>query len=120
MNIDSPSGWSDIVTHGGTSDGYAIQWVASGPSEALQPSQSLSGYQFQSTVTPAELAAANVFYADKLPVTTAFIYSGTPFSDPGFQLEPAISSVPEPSTMLWTALIFGALLLFRYRQQRTV
>jgi hypothetical protein len=119
MEIDSPAGWSEIVTHGGATDGYAIQWKASAAATALQPGDSLSGYKFQSTVTPAELAAANGFYPDKLPVVTAFVYSGGPFSDAGFRLEPTTSSVPEPSTMLWTAVIFFALVIFRYRRKTT-
>ncbi|HKE27236.1 MAG TPA: hypothetical protein VKB88_33000 [Bryobacteraceae bacterium] len=140
-NIDSPMGWSDIVTHGGVTDGYAIQWVA-GSSEVLQPGQSSSGYEFQSTVTPAELAAPNVFYttnslsslfgsnlasamatSDSIPlsnsVVTSVVYTAGPLSDAGFQFVPAISSVPEPSTMLWTSVIFGALLvllIFGYRR----
>ena len=140
-NIDSPTGWSDIVTHGGATDGYAIQWVA-GSSEVLQPGQSLSGFEFQSTVTPEELAAPNVFYTtnslislfgsnlgsgiatfDSItlsnPVVTSFVYSAGPLSDAGFQFIPDISSVPEPSTMLWTSVIFGALLIFRHRRRRT-
>jgi hypothetical protein len=119
-NIDSPAGWSDVVTHGGATDGYGIQWVASGPSDALNPGQSSSSYQFQSTVTPEELAAANMFYlSNQLPVATSFIYGGAPRSDAGFELEPTISSAPEPSTMLWTGVIFGALLILRYRRWRT-
>jgi hypothetical protein len=140
-NIDSPTGWSDIVTHGGATDGYAIQWVA-GSSEVMQSGQSLSGYEFQSTVTPAELAAPNVFYTTNSlislfgsnlgssmatfdsttlsnPVVTSFVYGAGPFSDAGFQFVPAISSVPEPSMMLWTSVIFGALLIFRRRRRRT-
>lgn len=118
-DIKSPAGWSDIVTHSGPSDGYAIQWKASGPSDAVQPGNSLSGYEFQSTATPAELAAANVFYPGKLPVVTSFVYSGGPFSDAGFRFTPSMSAVPEPSMMFGTAVLFAALLIFRYRRRRT-
>ena len=115
MNINSPNGWSDLVTHGGPGDGFAIQWVAT-PADVIAPGNTLAGFQFQSTMTPAELMAANIFYPDKLPVATAFVFSGAPFSDAGFQLTAAMSPVPEPSMMLGTVTLLGGLAIARFRR----
>ena len=31
ISVTPPAGWTDTITHGGASDGYAIQFVASSP-----------------------------------------------------------------------------------------
>ena len=102
-DIDSPTGWTEIVTHGGASDGYAIQWTTS--SALLEPGNSVS-FSFESTVAPAAMEGDSVFYPTT-PVETTFVYSGAPFSDAGdqFIVEPA--SVPEPSE--WGLCGIGAI-----------
>jgi hypothetical protein len=85
-NITSPSGWQEVVTHGGSNDGYAIQWKASSSSADLQSGGTLSGFSFVSSDAPAAVFGNSVFYPTT-PVLTAFVYSGAPFSDAGFQLE---------------------------------
>jgi hypothetical protein len=88
-----PSGWTPAVTHFGLSDGWAVQWIASTP---LAAGSSLSGFQFMSTATPAELAGNSVFFPTT-PVGTSFVYVGAPFGDPGHQL--VINPVPEPASL---------------------
>jgi hypothetical protein len=34
LSVISPAGWTDMVTNGGATDGFAIQWVAN-PSSVL-------------------------------------------------------------------------------------
>ena len=84
-SITSPSGWQEIVTHGGSNDGYAIQWKASSTSTEIQSGGTLTGFSFVSSDTPAQVFGDSNFYPTT-PVPTAFVYSGAPFSDNGFQL----------------------------------
>lgn len=99
-NVQSPSGWTATITNGGE----AIQWIdASG----LAQGGSVSGFEFESTLTPAQLEGASSIPAD--PVATAFVYIGAPFADAGFQFvaTPAPARTPEPGTLLLTAIGIG-------------
>jgi hypothetical protein len=108
----SPTGWVDAITHGGASDGYAIQWIDDGA--ALTSGNSLSGFQFDSPLTPAQLAAASPINS-AFPTATSFVYIGKPFADPGSQFVASItpSATPEPGTLAITALGLGLLAIFR-------
>ncbi len=103
----SPTGWTEKVTHGGSTDGYAIQWVSASTASDLAPGNSLT-FGFTSADTPAQLAADSPFYPT-FPVTTAFVYQGAPFVGDSDQLVAAVASVPEPSTLVVgsVALIAG-------------
>jgi Ca2+-binding RTX toxin-like protein len=80
----SPAGWSGQITDGPLpSNGYSILWTADVPAAALQPGQSLAGFTFQSTVTPAVLFAPSTIHPPT-PVATATVYSAGIFSDAGF------------------------------------
>jgi hypothetical protein len=112
-DITFPSGWQDVVTSGGPSDGFAIQWTALTAGNDLASGSSLTGFDFDSTLTPAELAGF-ASGEPSIPITTATSYSGEPFSDGGVQFvaTPAtISSTPEPATTLSMALGFGLIIL---------
>jgi len=100
-SIVAPANWTDIVTHGGSSDGYAIQYVANS-AHLLAAGNSLSGFQFDSTMTPAQMAGNSVFYPTT-PVTTAFVYMGGPLGDAGFQFTAPVTTVPEPSSWMLAA-----------------
>lgn len=112
-DITSPNSWSSRITHGGATDGYAIQWVA-GAGGALTPGQSLSGFTFDSTVSPAQMAADSPFYPGT-PTLTSFVYSGGPFSDAGYKFVVQTSAVPEPAS---AALMMAGLLLVGARVVR--
>jgi PEP-CTERM motif-containing protein len=108
-SILSPTSWMDAVTHGGPGDGYAIQWVASNPGAALTPGNSLSGFVFDSTMTPSQMAGFSTDHP-AYPVGTSFVYIGPPFGDPGYQFVATVNEVsttPEPSSLL----LFGTSLL---------
>jgi len=94
-NITTPSGWVETVTTGGASGGFAIQWKAASAANDLAAGSSLSGFSFDSTLSLAQLEAPSVGHPTD-PVDTAFIYSGAPFSDAGFQLT-ASTAAPEPA-----------------------
>jgi hypothetical protein len=83
ISVTDPAGWQNAITNAGPSDGFAIQWVASSPSADLQPGGVLSGFTFDSADAPSAVFADSVFHPST-PVTTSFVYSGGPFSDPGF------------------------------------
>ena len=96
VNVKSPATWSANITHSGGSDGYGIQWVASGPSADLPAGQTLSGFSFEGAITPAQLAGSS----GGTPVETSFVYSGAPFSDSGFSFVPTnTNAVSTPSPM---------------------
>jgi uncharacterized protein (TIGR03437 family) len=96
-NITSPASWTSSVTGGGYYDGSAIQWVA-GSGAALTPGQTLKGFSFQSTTSPATMAGTSPYYGS--PILTSFVYGGAPLSDGGFQfLAQQVSAPPPPPTV---------------------
>ena len=115
-NIVSPAGWQDVVTSGGPSGGYAIQWTASTPGADLIAGNSFSGFSFESTLTLAQLEGPSAGTpADA--VDSAFVYGGAPFSDAGFQVTATATVAPEPSSILLSAGGLGAF-LFVLRRRR--
>jgi hypothetical protein len=96
-SIVSPTGWSANITHAGSSDGYAIQWVAASNAVASGASAEFS---FDSTMTPAQIAGDSALFPAS-EVGTSFAYSAGPFSDSGDEF--IVQSVPEPSVL---ALLF--------------
>ena len=98
-NITTPAGWVETVTHGGTTDGYAIQFKAAPGTSLLAPGSSLLGFGFTSTETPTDLAGPSPFYSHPSELTS-FVYAGTPFTLPSDQFVTSISSVPEPSSLV--------------------
>jgi hypothetical protein len=110
--VVSPAGWSDILTN---SDG-AIQWTTGAP---LTAGSSQSGFEFDSTLTLAQLEAASTSNPSD-PVDTFFTYSAAPFSDAGFQgvATPAVAATPEPATFVLLAVALGLLAFAsRFRSQ---
>jgi hypothetical protein len=108
VNITAPAGWTEMVTHAGTGDGFAIQFVANAGA-ALAPGSSLSGFGFTSADTPAQLTANSPFFSS-IPATTSVVYNGAPFSADSQQFVVSVatasdvtattSSVPEPSSFM--------------------
>jgi hypothetical protein len=111
-NIVAPTGWTDLITNAGSGDGFAIQFVSS--SAPLTPGAT-DTFTFTSTATPAQIAGDSPFHST-MPVDTAFVYSGAPFSDAGFQLE--VAAVPEPSSVALAAC-GGLVIGWMARRRRT-
>jgi hypothetical protein len=82
--VSNPTGWGNMLTgsHNST-DGTAIEWQAA--SNAITPGNSLSGFDFTTTDSPAALAANSPSHPI-YPATMSFVYSGPAFSDAGFEL----------------------------------
>ena len=114
VSVTSPAGWQDAVTHGGSADGFAIQWKASSPSASLPPGDTLS-FGFTSSETPAQLAGNSPFHPS-FPETTAFVYSGAPLQGDSDQFLVSPAAVPEPSTLMLTG--FSGFALFVYNRLR--
>jgi hypothetical protein len=106
ISVTSPAGWSSMITNVGSSDGFAIQWVA-GSGSALQPGQSLT-FQFESADSPSVLAGNSPFYSST-PTLTSTVYSGAPFSDSGDRFLVAPATVPEPSSLALSVVGLAAL-----------
>jgi hypothetical protein len=95
-----PSGWTHTVTGSNNStDGSAIEWVAS--SNLIAAGHSLSGFDFTTADSPTTLAGNSPTHPGS-PATTAFVYSGAPFSDSGFQLQ---ATLPATTAASKTTLI---------------
>jgi hypothetical protein len=108
----TPAGWMVQVTHGGTTDGYAIQWVASSGA-TIAPGASLT-FGFTSAETPAELAGNSPFYPT-FPEETATLYNGLPLTGDSEKIVvSAVSSVPEPSSLILS--LVGGLALVSYKR----
>jgi hypothetical protein len=110
-SIDSPTGWQDVITNGGPSDGFAIQWTAKAPANDLAAGDSLSGFTFDSSLTPAQLESFSTGSPSD-QVDSAFVYNQGPFSDAGFQVTAVPAAVtPEPATAVIVAIGFGLIVL---------
>jgi Ca2+-binding RTX toxin-like protein len=99
-SVFNPSAWNNTITHGGSGDGYAIQFAATSPSNDLQPGDSI-GFSFVSSDSPSSIFGNSVFYPST-PVTTSFVYSGASFSDAGFEFQ-ATELVTSPTVTVETA-----------------
>jgi hypothetical protein len=74
----SPNGWAvNLISHEGSSDGFAIQWVSTSPASDLGPGKSLV-FGFKSPDPPAALSGTSQFFQGT-PIGTSFVYQGGPF-----------------------------------------
>ncbi len=107
-NISSPAGWNEVSTDAG----HALQWTTT--SSLLGSGQSLTGFDFTSTDSPAQLlgtypGTATGVGAGALDLTS-FVYIGAPLADPGSQFvvaEAAPTVTPEPDSLVLTLTGFG-------------
>lgn len=109
----SPAGWVDALTNGGK----AIQWKAT--TDLIEPGDSLSGFSFDSTVTPEQFLGnfpgPGTGAGD--PILTTTVYAGAPLvgADDIF----VVTETPEPGTLLLTFTGLGlAAALFASRRLR--
>lgn len=94
----APAGWTAHIS------GDSVQFVAGTSSADIAAGSSLSGFSYQATFTPAQLAAA--------PNSGESVaYAGGLFSDGGDTFTVSVSAVPEPSAAAMLAL--GTAGLFR-------
>ena len=101
--VSGPTGWSNTLTGSENStDGTAILWVAT--STAITPGNSLGGFDFTTTDSPAVLAGMSPSHPTEA-TTISFVYGGQPFSDAGFQL---VATPPATTVASKTSLVSSA------------
>jgi hypothetical protein len=109
-NVSSPAGWTGGVQQDGFIPGYyALEWNTATP---LAPGQSLSGFKFDSSESPAALMATSYF--PPYSVATSYVYIGPSQGDPGRLFNTAVT-VPEPVGL---ALLVPALAVLASRRRR--
>ena len=115
ISVTTPAGWKDVITNGGATDGFAIQFDSTTAANDLAPGASTS-FSFVSATTPAQLAGNSPFHSTS-PELDSFVYSQGPLMGDGFGaflVTPAVSSVPEPSSLVLG--LFGVVTSFGYMQ----
>jgi hypothetical protein len=109
----SPAGWAAKVTHGASPDGFAIQWIADTPADAI-PIGGSKVFAFKSPETPAQLAM-NSLASPTNPQLTAVLYNGAPFSATSETIVVAqAQAVPEPSSL--ALALVGGVAVFAYKR----
>jgi hypothetical protein len=102
-SASAPTGWSATVFNN------SVQFVASAPADDITAGSTLSGFTYEASFSPAQLAAAA-----NSGVSVA--YSGGLFSDAGNTF--TVQAVPEPSTLaLFVCGAAGLCLVGRRRLQ---
>jgi hypothetical protein len=89
-NILSPAGWGYYI-EGLPGNGYSVRWVAGSAADQIPAGGSLSGFAFDSTVTPAALLNPPPRLPN-LETVTSFVYIGAPELDPGFEFNPTVGA----------------------------
>ena len=92
ISVSPPAGWTDNITNMGAGDGFAIQFLANGPANDVQPGSSLS-FSFTSADSPASVNGNSAFFPGT-PTSTSTVYPQGPFSDAGHQFVVTASQTP--------------------------
>jgi hypothetical protein len=113
-SVTFPTGWTDNITHIGSTDGYAIQWLTSSPPSGDDTAgTSLSGFSFISSDAPSTVFGDSLFYPT-IATSTAVAYDAMPFSDAGTTFV-ATPVTPEPVSV---GILVTAVFLLGRRPRR--
>ena len=95
ISVSPPAGWTDNITNMGSGDGFAIQFLANGPANDVQPGSSLS-FSFVTADPPASVNGNSAFFPGT-PTNTSTVYPQGPFSDAGHQFVVTPTQTPTPT-----------------------
>jgi len=119
-NVMSPSGWMEQLTN----NGAAIMWMTS--SSWLAGGGRLTGFSFDSTETPAQLAGTFMGMGPRDPITTSYVYTQLPnpltlntLTADGTPFVTAARAVPEPATIGLLGLGIAGMVLTRRKMKRS-
>jgi hypothetical protein len=99
-SASAPAGWTANIS------GNSVQFIASSAANDIAPGQTLSGFSYQATFSPSQLAAApNSGESDA--------YHAGLFSDSGNIFTVQVAAVPEPLPIAFLAIGAIGLLLVR-------
>jgi len=115
LTVQTPTGWTDTITHGGSFDGYAIRFSTS--TNPLAVGSSLPGFGFTSADSLAQISGSSNFYPT-IPVTTSEVSTGpndTGSSSTSF----VVTVVPEPGSCA-LALSTGAVIIAVWNRRRSL
>lgn len=102
-DVQNPTGWTDtLVGTNDDKDGTSILWKAGTGGTPIAPGDTLAGFTFTTTDSPAVLKGKAPAFP-KIDVTTSVAYSKGPFSDAGFTFDAAPPS-SGPTTPASTVL----------------
>jgi hypothetical protein len=110
LTITSPAGWTGVDAP----DSFGVasaQWVNT--TTPLQPGQTISGFAFTSTDSPAIIGGTSNFFG--LPVEQSYVYAGAPEIGAAGVFVPA-TVTPEPVSLALLPLALGGLLVRRKRK----
>ena len=105
-SASAPAGWAATIF------ANSVQYVANSSANDITAGQSLSGFGFQATFSPAQVAAA-------ANSGESVAYSGGLFSDAGDTFTVTVQPVPEPSGQLLLLSGVATLWLIRRSKLRT-
>jgi len=116
LSVITPTGWTDTITGGGGSDGYAIQFSTSISGDAVAVGSTLSGFGFTSTDSFAQIKGDSNFYPTTL-VTTSEVSTASGFGGSRSSAFTVVA-VPEPTSTVFIAAGGALLLTFQKRRRR--
>jgi len=112
-NVVTPTGWTDTVQHGGSGDGWSIEFTTS--TNPLAGSTTLPGFSFQTADTFSQMAGNSVFYSGSA-CTTSEVTTLT--NDGGNSSNPFVLAVtvPEPGALAFFGI--GTIGFFAWKKRR--
>jgi hypothetical protein len=112
LSVQTPTGWTDTITHGGSSDGYAIRFSTS--TNPLAVGSILSGFGFTSADSLAQISGTSNFYP--VLATTSEVSTGP--NDGGSSSSAfVVTVVPEPGSFALVSVAGAGLLCWRKRRR---
>jgi hypothetical protein len=99
-DVDSPTGWTGTIKPA-VAGKAGIEWTTT--TDPLDPGDSLTGFSFESTETPAQLLldfTGSPGTGDPVTTSTISITSGVPKAGSDYTFD--VTTTPEPGTMLLT------------------